>query len=167
MSLAGNVSDTHFMGLALEQAELGLCASELPVGCVVVHSDRVISAAHNARYSSRSKLAHAEMLAIGSAQRFLYEHRGECDLYVTLEPCMMCMGAIIASRFRRLVYGATDHMAGATVLSTQRPHYQMYAPIIVGGVTATKSLELLMRFTTSTGATWTGQYFGADQREQK
>ena len=102
------------MDLALEEAAHALRAGEVPVGAVVLWGERVVSRAHNLRESRRDPLAHAECLAIGEAARALGRWRlEEATLVVTLEPCLMCMGAILQARIPRLVYGAPDPKAGA------------------------------------------------------
>lgn len=103
-----------FMDLALKQAEMAAQAGEVPVGCVIVHDKRVIAAAGNRTLTDRDPTAHAEMLAIRAAARVLGSERlTDCDLYVTLEPCAMCAGAISFARLRRLYYGAGDPKGGA------------------------------------------------------
>lgn len=104
----------HFMRLALKQAEQALAEDEVPVGAVIVHHGRVIGAAYNQREQLRDPTAHAEMLAITQAAAELRCWRLEdCTLYVTLEPCPMCAGAIVQARIPIVVYGAADPKAGA------------------------------------------------------
>jgi len=99
---------------ALRVARAALEADEVPVGCVVVHEDRIIGRAHNQREMLRDPTAHAEMIALTQAAGALETWRlGGCTLYVTLEPCAMCAGAMVLGRIDRLVYGATDPKAGA------------------------------------------------------
>ncbi len=99
---------------ALTQAEAALAENEVPVGAVIVRDFRVIAAAHNQRETLRDPTAHAEMIAITQAAEALGDWRLEdCTLYVTLEPCPMCAGAILQARLPRVVYGATDPKAGA------------------------------------------------------
>jgi len=99
---------------ALRVAQAALDADEVPVGCVVVHEDRIIGRAHNQREMLRDPTAHAEMIALTQAAGALETWRlGGCTLYVTLEPCAMCAGAMVLGRIERLVYGATDPKAGA------------------------------------------------------
>jgi len=99
---------------ALRAARAALEADEVPVGCVVVHEDRIIGRAHNQREMLRDPTAHAEMIALTQAAAALETWRlGGCTLYVTLEPCAMCAGAMVLGRIDRLVYGATDPKAGA------------------------------------------------------
>jgi tRNA(adenine34) deaminase len=104
----------HFMRLALEQAEEAFREDEVPIGAVVVHDGRVIASAHNQREQLHDPTAHAEMIAITQAAESLHSWRLEgCTLYVTLEPCPMCAGAILQARIPTLVYGAADPKAGA------------------------------------------------------
>jgi tRNA(adenine34) deaminase len=104
----------YFMRLAYQEAEAALAENEVPVGAVVVHAGRVIAAAHNQREGLHDPTAHAEMIAITQAAESLGSWRLEgCALYVTLEPCAMCAGAIVQARIPLVVYGATDPKAGA------------------------------------------------------
>jgi tRNA(adenine34) deaminase len=102
------------MRLALQEAEQALREDEVPVGAVIVHEDRVIAAAHNQREQLRDPTAHAEMIAITQAAESLQSWRLDgATLYVTLEPCPMCAGAILQARIPVVVYGAADPKAGA------------------------------------------------------
>lgn len=103
-----------FMDLALKQAEIAGRAGEVPIGCVVVHAGSVIAQAGNRTLRDRDPTAHAEILAIRQASDAIGSERlVDCDLYVTLEPCTMCTGAISFARIRRLYYGASDPKGGA------------------------------------------------------
>ncbi len=103
-----------FMRLALDEARLAQSESEVPVGAVIVHGERVIAAAHNQREQLHDPTAHAEMIAITQAAEALGSWRLDgCTLYVTLEPCPMCAGAILQARLPLVVYGARDPKAGA------------------------------------------------------
>ena len=107
-------TDQRFMALALDQARRAGELGEVPVGAVVVHDGRVIAAAHNRREIDRDPTAHAELTAIRQAAKALGAWRLlGCTLYVTLEPCLMCAGAMVLARIQRLVYGADDPKAGA------------------------------------------------------
>jgi tRNA(adenine34) deaminase len=102
------------MRLAIEQAEAAADAEEAPIGAVIVQGDRIIATARNEREALRDPTAHAEMIAITQAAAALSNWRLEqCTLYVTLEPCPMCAGAIVQARIPRVVYGAVDPKAGA------------------------------------------------------
>ena len=106
--------DKAFMYLALEEARAALAHDDVPIGCVIARRDEVIARAHNARERDADPTAHAEILALRAAAKAIDSWRLEgCTVYVTLEPCVMCAGAIVLSRALRLVYGAADPKAGA------------------------------------------------------
>ncbi|MGN0663604.1 MAG: tRNA adenosine(34) deaminase TadA [Negativibacillus sp.] len=110
---AYTLRDENFMRLAIEQAQLAAQLGEIPVGAVVVKDGQVIGRGYNRRESDLSAIGHAEILAIQDACRTLNSWRlTDCELYVTLEPCPMCAGAIINARIRRVVYGVKDEKAG-------------------------------------------------------
>lgn len=112
-------NDDFYMGEALKEAAKALGEGEVPIGAVIVHSPpgegaRIIARAHNQVEMLRDATAHAEMIAITQAEEHLENWRlRDCTLYVTIEPCMMCCGAMVLSRVRRLCYGARDEKAGA------------------------------------------------------
>lgn len=107
------MTDEEMMAQALEQAYLALAEGETPVGCVIVKEGRIIARGRNRRETEKDPTAHAEMEAIRAAARATGDWRlTGCELYVTLEPCPMCAGAILNSRIRRVVYGAADAKAG-------------------------------------------------------
>jgi tRNA(adenine34) deaminase len=139
----------HYMRMALAEAEAALEAEEVPVGAVIVHGERVIAAAHNQREQLSDPTAHAEMIAITQAAQALGDWRLEgCTLYVTLEPCIMCSGAILQARIPIVVYGATDPKAGAVqtlfhLLSDNRLNHRCQ---VVPGILAQPCGELLTRF---------------------
>jgi tRNA(adenine34) deaminase len=113
-----NLSDPsheHFMRFALQEAQAAAEENEVPVGAVILHRDlRMIASAHNQREQLRDPTAHAEMIAITQAAEALQSWRlDECILYVTLEPCPMCAGAILQARIPTVVYGAADPKSGA------------------------------------------------------
>ncbi|HEY6200419.1 MAG TPA: nucleoside deaminase [Candidatus Binatia bacterium] len=102
------------MRVALDEARAAAAAGEIPVGAIVVANDAVLARAHNLREERQSALAHAEILAIETASARLKSWRlEECTIYVTLEPCIMCVGAILQARIARLVFGCLDPKAGA------------------------------------------------------
>lgn len=108
------MTDEALMRVALEEAQRGAAYREVPVGCVIAWGDRVIARAHDRRESLQDPTAHAEVLAIREAARFLGSWRLDgCTLAVTVEPCAMCAGAIVLARIPRLVYGAPNPKAGA------------------------------------------------------
>jgi tRNA(adenine34) deaminase len=107
-------ADRRYMELALDEARAAAEAGEIPVGAVVVHQNEVIARAHNRREELKNPTAHAEMLALQAASAALNGWRlDECALYVTLEPCVMCAGAILQARVARLVFGCLDPKGGA------------------------------------------------------
>lgn len=105
--------DHQFMQLALEEAQYAAALGEVPIGAIIVYQDRVIARAHNLRETSQNAITHAELMAIQHACDVIGSWRlEETTLYVTLEPCPMCAGAILQSRIPRVVYGARDRKAG-------------------------------------------------------
>lgn len=142
------MTDELFMRAALERAEHALELRETPVGAVIVRQGEIVSAACNLRESAKDATAHAEMLAIRAACEALGGWRlWECELYVTLEPCPMCAGAIIQSRLRRVVFGARDLKAGCCGSVTDLFALPFnHRPEIVGGVLETECAALLTDF---------------------
>jgi tRNA(adenine34) deaminase len=150
-----NLPHDNYMRQALREAQAALDEEEVPIGAVIVQADssgsarRVIAAAHNMREQLRDPTAHAEMLAITQAAAALGDWRLEgCTLYVTLEPCPMCAGAIVQARIPRVVYGAADPKAGAAetlyrLLDDPRLNHRCE---VVSGMLAAECGELLTRF---------------------
>ena len=136
----------QFMRLALAQAAQS--GSDVPVGAVIVRDGQVIASAHNEREAQDSPLAHAEMLAMKRACRALHTRRlSGCTLYVTLEPCPMCAGAILNARIRRVWYGARDEAMGAcgdvtNLFMESFPH----RPALVGGILKEECQAVLAEF---------------------
>ena len=141
--------DQFWMKRALAQAIAAQKADEVPVGAVVVYDGSIIGEAHNGREQLKDPTAHAEMIAITQAAASLGDWRLErCTLYVTLEPCPMCAGAILLARIPRVVFGASDPKAGAVVslfqlLTDSRLNH---CADVVGGVLGRECGELLSRF---------------------
>jgi len=139
----------YFMREALRQAQAAMAADEVPVGAVIACDGRIIAAAHNQREMLHDPTAHAEMIAITQAAESLGSWRLEgCTLYVTLEPCPMCAGAIVQARLPTVVYGATDPKAGAVaslyqILSDVRLNHRCE---IVPGVMAEPCGVILTEF---------------------
>jgi tRNA(adenine34) deaminase len=142
-------NDERWMREALRQAETALEHDEVPIGCLVVHNGHVVGRAHNQRETLQDPTAHAEMIAITQAAEALSSWRlTGCTLYVTLEPCTMCAGAIILGRIDRLVYGARDPKAGAVesvfrVLDEKRLNHRVE---VTCGVLGEACGEILSRF---------------------
>lgn len=107
-------SEIKYMRAALKEAEKAYAINEVPVGCVIVKDNKIIAKAYNIREKTQNTIAHAEILAIQKACKKLNSWRLEdCSIYVTLEPCSMCSGAIIQSRIKNLFFGAFDNKTGA------------------------------------------------------
>jgi tRNA(adenine34) deaminase len=137
------------MGMALAQARAAAAGGEVPVGCVIVRNGAVIAQAGNRTLADRDPTAHAEMLAIRHAAAALGSERlDDCDLYVTLEPCAMCAGAVSFARVRRLYYGAADSKGGAVesgvrFFAAPSCHHR---PEIYGGMAEEEAAALLRDF---------------------
>ena len=130
------MTDFELMGLALEESRKAAALGEEPVGAVVARRGEVVAAAHNTRETEKNALHHAELLAIDAACKKLGGWRlHKCDLYVTLEPCPMCTGAIINARIRTVYYGAPDPKAGScgTLVNLFELPYN-HQPAVVGGL---------------------------------
>ncbi|HHX73034.1 MAG TPA: nucleoside deaminase [Clostridiales bacterium] len=140
--------DEQFMQLALAEAQKAAQNGEVPVGCVIVHRDQVIAVGRNRREKGKSALAHAEIVAIRRACRALGGWRlWECELYVTLEPCPMCAGAILNARIPKVVFGAADEKAGAMGSVFDLFSFPLnHKPLVVSGVCAEESKALLQAF---------------------
>jgi tRNA(adenine34) deaminase len=143
------VSHEQAMQVALEQAHLAAQYGDVPVGAVVVHNGVIIAARHNEREATNDPTAHAEVLVLRDAAQHLGRWRlDDCDLVVTLEPCVMCAGALINARVRTLVFGSADLKAGATgslynVCTDPRMNHN---PLVVHGVREQESRQCLQDF---------------------
>ena len=141
--------DQYFMNIAIEEAKKAKEIGEVPIGAVLVLDDQVIARGHNHRETSQNSLAHAEMIVIDEACKRLGTWRLErCELYVTLEPCPMCAGALVMSRVKKVVYGAKDPKAGCVgtfmnLLQDERFNHQCE---VVDGVLADECGGLLTDF---------------------
>ena len=141
--------DEYFMRLAIREAEQALAHDDVPVGAVIVRGGEVIGAGHNERELRADPTAHAEMIAIREAARALGSWRLlDTVLYVTLEPCAMCAGAIVLGRIPRVVYGTVDPKAGAagSVLDVLAEPRLNHRPEVAGGLLAAECAELLQAF---------------------
>jgi tRNA(adenine34) deaminase len=142
-------ADEEGMRAAIGEARLALGHDDVPIGAVVVHSGRVIGRGHNERELLEDPTAHAEIIALRQAAAELGSWRVlDSTLYVTLEPCAMCAGAIVLARVPRVVYGCTDPKAGAagSVLDVLAQPQLNHRPQVLGGVLAEESAELLREF---------------------
>ena len=139
--------DELFMLEALREAELAANEDEVPVGAVIVRNGEILVKAHNTRERDKNALYHAEIKAINQACQILGGWRlVGCTLYVTLEPCPMCAGAIINSRIERVVYGAPDHKAGAFGTMINLTDYPLFKPQITSGVLQNQCSGILSSF---------------------
>ncbi|RDK88297.1 nucleoside deaminase [Marinirhabdus gelatinilytica] len=135
--------DTYFMKKALQEAEAAYDKDEIPIGAVVVVKNQIIARAHNLTETLNDVTAHAEMQAITAAANYLGgKYLLDCTLYVTIEPCQMCAGALFWSQISRIVYGARDEQRGCVEMGTKlHPKTKME-----GGVLAEEASTLLKRF---------------------
>ena len=141
--------DEYFMRLAIREAEAALAHEDVPIGAVVERDGEVVGAGHNERELRQDPTAHAEVLALREASRALGSWRLlKCVLYVTLEPCAMCAGAIVLARVPRVVYGTTDPKAGAagSVLDVLAEPRLNHRPAVEGGLLADECAGLLRAF---------------------
>ncbi|MEJ4089807.1 nucleoside deaminase [Galbibacter orientalis] len=135
--------DSYFMKKAMQEAEAAFDSGEIPVGAVVVVDNRIIARAHNLTETLNDVTAHAEMQAITAAANFLGgKYLTGCTLYVTLEPCQMCAGALYWSQISKIVYGATDENRGFKIMGTKlHPKTE-----VVSGVMEQEASSLMKRF---------------------
>ncbi len=143
MSILKN-NDEFFMKIALKEAMVAYDEEEIPVGAVIVHNNKVISKGHNQCQKLNDSTAHAEMIAITSAQNKIgSKYLNECEMYVTLEPCMMCSGAIHLSKIQKVIYGLDDKEKGYLRKSKEELNKKL---VIVSNVLEAESREILESF---------------------
>ena len=141
--------EEKFMKAAIREAKKAYALGEVPIGCVIVYEGKIIGRGYNRRNTDKNTLAHAEITAINKASKKMGDWRLEgCTIYVTLEPCPMCAGAIFQARMDRIVYGAKDYKAGALgskmdIFATEGlNHY----PEITGGILEEECSRMLSDF---------------------
>ena len=138
-------NDARFMRLALAEARMAASEGEIPIGAVVVCGGRVVGRGHNLTERLADVTAHAEMQAITAAAQTLGgKYLTDCTLYVTVEPCLMCAGAIAWSQLRRIVYGAPDEKRGYSVLTYESPFHPRAE--VISGVLADECASLMRDF---------------------
>jgi tRNA(adenine34) deaminase len=145
----GSAADRAFMTLALDEARSAMAADEVPVGAVVVRGAQILSRASNRTIRDQDPTAHAETLALREASRVVGSWRlGGCTLYVTLEPCAMCAGALVLARVDRVVFGAWDDKAGmaGSVGDLLRHPRLNHRPAVLGGVLEAETGAVLRDF---------------------
>ena len=143
------MNDELYMEQALREASRAEAAGEVPVGAVVVCEGHVVGRGWNRNIADNDPTAHAEIVALREAGREVGNYRlADCDLYVTVEPCAMCAGAMIHARVKRLIYGADDDKAGAvhSVLSVINHPQLNHQMLVTGGVLAARCREMLQAF---------------------
>ena len=141
-------SDEYFMELAIEQAVIGQARGEVPVGALFVEEDKVLAASANASIELSDPTAHAEVMVMRKAAQLKGNYRLGGSVYVTLEPCLMCLGAMIHARVERLVFGTHDIVSGAAVSVynlAQSPH-QNHRIEVVEGILKKKCQTILKEF---------------------
>ena len=143
-----NNKDEHFMREALKQANKALAIDEVPVGCVITLDDKIIARGYNMREKEKLSTNHAEIITINKACKKLNSWRLEdCTMYVTLEPCVMCAGAIIQSRVKRVVYGALDYRFGAHQSITNLFDLKLNHKVeVVGGILENECSKIITDF---------------------
>ena len=137
-------SDEHFMAEAIKEAQKAFDADEVPIGAVIVCDNRIIARGHNLTETLNDVTAHAEMQAITSAANFLGgKYLNECSIFVTIEPCPMCAGALYWAQMKRVVFGAYDEKRGFTKMKSPMLHPKS---IFTGGMMEKQCAELMTRF---------------------
>ncbi|MEN9946565.1 MAG: hypothetical protein RLZZ293_951, partial [Pseudomonadota bacterium] len=134
---------------AEQQALLALKIDEVPIGALIVHEQQIIAYGYNQTRTQNNILAHAELIAIRQAEKYLNNHRlTECDLYVTIEPCVMCSGAILHSRIKRVIFGASEPKTGGVISQYQIFHNRQtnHHTQVIGPVDQAKYSQLLRQF---------------------
>ncbi len=140
---------TDYMNEALALAKQAAAAGEVPVGALIVRGGEIIARAHNLTETRQDPLAHAEMLVIAAAkERLQSRFLTDCTLFVTMEPCPMCAGAIVLARVGRVVYGCPDSRFGACGSAFNVPGYQdaLFKPEVIGGICEAECAALLQEF---------------------
>ena len=138
-----------YMLEALKEAELAAEEDEVPIGCVIVKDDKIISRAHNQRDKSHNPLGHAETLAIKKASDIIGDWQlVDCELYVTIEPCIMCAGAIIQSRIKKVIYGAPDLKGGAfgSSIDVMNASNINHHPEIISGILEKECSQIIIDY---------------------
>ncbi|OGU57663.1 MAG: tRNA-specific adenosine deaminase [Ignavibacteria bacterium GWF2_33_9] len=142
-------SDEYYINLALKEAEKAMANGDIPVGVVIVFDGKVVGKGYNQVEKKNDSLAHAEMIAIKNAIRKVgYKHLLDCTMYVTLEPCSMCAGAIVLARLKKVIYAANDPKTGAmgSLYNIPQDERLNHFVQIESGILENKSSELIKSF---------------------
>ncbi len=143
------MDDKYFMKEAFKEAEIAFAKDEVPIGAVIVKDDKIIARAHNLKEGRQDPLAHAELLAIEKASNRLATWRLQnCSIFVTLEPCPMCAGAIVQARFKRVIFAASDPKSGAcgSLYNLAQDERLNHSLEVKSGILANKSSNMLKDF---------------------
>ena len=141
--------EEKYMKLALNEAKKAEAIDEVPIGCVIVKDDKVIARGFNRRESKRMVISHAEIEAINKANKKLDAWRLEdCEIYITVEPCIMCAGAIIQGRFKRVIYGTEDFRGGAvgSSIDVLKANDINHHPEVIGGILKEECSSLISNY---------------------
>lgn len=141
--------EEKYMMEAIKEAEKAYELGEVPIGCIIVYQDKIIGRGYNKRNFKKSTLAHAELIAIEKASKFIGDWRLEdCEMYVTLEPCQMCSGALVQSRIKKVVIGTMNSKAGCagTIINLLQMKEFNHQVEIVSGILEKNCVEILQKF---------------------
>jgi tRNA(adenine34) deaminase len=147
--MESSIEDEKYMKLAIQQAQIAAENGDVPIGAVIVYKNRIIGKAYNQREQLKDPTAHAEIIALTQAASFIESWRlHDCTIYVTLEPCPMCAGALVLARMDRLVYGCDDPKTGAckslyNIVQDERLNHRLE---VTGGILAGQCSKLLQEF---------------------
>lgn len=140
--------DKQFMQEAIKEAEKAIKTGDWPMGCVVVLDKKIIARAHNIGYSTKNRLAHAELLALQQAKQILEERRHEATLYTTYDPCPMCVGAMLVMKIKRVATGINPDNSGGLALLSHLPRFyqqQKFSIDVIRGVLAKECQEVYLK----------------------
>lgn len=141
-----SIDHAKYMRAALEEAEHALERGDRPIGAVIVHGGRVVGRGSNTFATSRSHIAHAEMNALIACASYLYDHGHECIIYSTVEPCMMCLGAIVMANIRNIVFGMYDNHLRPRDFVEMSPYVRQRVHNYLGGVLEDECVGLYRRY---------------------
>ena len=141
--------EEKFMKEAIKQAKKAEALNEVPIGCVIVYNDKIIARGYNRRITDKNTLSHAELIAIKKASKTLGDWRlDDCEMYITLEPCQMCAGAIVQARIKKVYMGAMNPKAGCagSVLNILQMHQFNHVCDLETGILGEECTEMMTRF---------------------